>query len=185
MTALIARLAKPVPTTVAFSEVRFSPLLKEPLSVSGELVYAGPASLDRRVTDPYREDTEIRGESVRIQRAGQPVRSFGLQRAPELRGLLAGLSALLAGDAQAIRRDFTVLAKGDERRWQLELTPSDARIKRRLKLIRAEGSESEPRCFSLINTDNGSSIMLLGAAARLDPSAPLTREALERRCADE
>jgi hypothetical protein len=184
---LIARLAKPAPTTVAFTEVRFSKMLREPLVVSGELVYGGPRSLDRRVTEPYREDTLIRGETVRVERKRQASRSFGLQRAPELRGLLSGLSALLAGDLQAIQRDFVVTAQGDQRAWELELIPSDARIRKRLKMIRARGSDAEPRCFELINAGDGLSIMLLGAAARpaltQSPAKQLTREALQRYCA--
>lgn len=179
---LIARLAKPAPATVPFTEVRFSKLLREPLVVSGQLVYGGPQSLDRQVTEPYKEDTQIRGEAVRVERRGQPVRSFGLQRAPELRGLLAGLTALLAGDTQAIERDFSVAASGDQHNWQLELTPADARIRKRLKLIRARGSDADARCFELVNADNGLSIMLLGAA-RPTSDEPMTRESLERRCA--
>ena len=89
--ALIGRLAKPAPATIAFREVRFSPLVDEPLIVAGELGYAGPTSLDRRVTQPYRETVSIRGESVRVEREGEPTRSFGLNRAPELRGLLGWL----------------------------------------------------------------------------------------------
>jgi hypothetical protein len=181
--ALIGKLAKPVDTKVAFTEVRFSALLREPLVVSGQLIYGGPSTLDRQVTEPYREDTEIRGESVVIQRAGQQPRKFLLQRAPELRGLLQGLSALLAGDAQAVQRDFSVVLSGTEQQWQLDLTPTDARIRRRLKLIRAQGSAAEPRCFSLLNRDDGVSIMLMGDAARPVPGQPLTRAAIESRCA--
>jgi len=55
--ALIGRLAKPAPATISFTEVRFSKLLRAPLIVSGDLGYAGPESLDRRVTAPYREST--------------------------------------------------------------------------------------------------------------------------------
>lgn len=183
--ALIARLAKPAPTTVAFTEVRFSKMLREPLVVSGELVYGGPRNLDRQVTEPFREETLIRGETVRVERAGQPSRSFALQRAPELRGLLAGLTALLAGDLPAIQRDFTVAARGDQQSWQLELTPSDARVRKRLQMIRAQGSEAEPRCFELVSPGDGLSIMLLGTHARLPAGQPLTREFLQRRCAGE
>jgi hypothetical protein len=184
---LIARLAKPAPTTVAFTEVRFSKMLREPLVVSGELVYDGPRSLDRQVTEPYREATSIRGETVRVERKGQRTLSFGLQRAPELRGLLSGLSALLAGDLAAVERDFEIVAHSTERTWQLELTPSDPRIRKRLKMIRARGSDAEPRCFELINADAGLSIMLLGAAARpaltRSPDSPLKPEMLQRYCA--
>src|SRR5215204_5100124 len=65
--ALIGRLAKPAPATVAFREVRFSTLVNEPLIVAGELVYTDATSLDRRVTQPYRETVAIRGESVRVE----------------------------------------------------------------------------------------------------------------------
>jgi Outer membrane lipoprotein carrier protein LolA-like len=157
--------------------------LREPLVVSGQLVYGGPTSLDRQVTEPYQEDTQIRGESVIIRRAGQQPRKFLLQRVPELRGLLSGLAALLAGDAQAVQRDFSVQLSGDDQQWQLDLTPTDARVRRRLELIRAQGSAAEPHCFSLLNRDGGVSIMLLGDVARAASGQALTREALESRCA--
>src|ERR1700754_504734 len=115
--ALIKRLTKPAPATVAFREVRFSSLVNEPLIVAGELGYEGPTSLDRRVTDPYRETVSIRGESVRVEREGEPPRSFGLNRAPELRGLLSGFTALLAGDAAALEHSFDVTANGTDDAW--------------------------------------------------------------------
>src|SRR5689334_2459389 len=78
--ALIGRLAKPAPATVAFREVRFSSLVNEPLIVAGELGYSGPGSLDRKVTQPYNETVAIRGESVRVEREGEQPRTFGLNR---------------------------------------------------------------------------------------------------------
>ncbi len=77
--ALVAKLARPAPASIAFTEVRLSPLLREPLVVSGELEFSGPTSLDRHVRQPYREDTAIRGESVRVEREGEPPRSFALE----------------------------------------------------------------------------------------------------------
>jgi hypothetical protein len=180
LAALVARLAKPAPASVAFTEVRFSKMLREPIVVSGQLVYGGQRSLDRQVTDPYQETTEIRGETVRVARAGQAAQSFGLQRAPELRGLLAGLTALLAGDLPAIQRDFQVAASTDASGWQLELTPNDPRVLKRLKMIRARGNDAEPRCFELINAKEGSSLMLLGTAAGTGSNQ--SPEALQRRC---
>ena len=50
--------------------------------MSGELGYSGPTSLDRRVLQPYREHTTIRGESVRVEREGEPARSFALSARP-------------------------------------------------------------------------------------------------------
>jgi Outer membrane lipoprotein carrier protein LolA-like len=180
--ALIAALARPAPSVVAFTEVRFSPLLRNALVVSGELGYSGPANLDRRVRQPYREDTSIRGESVRVEREGEPPRSFALRRAPELRGLLDGFSALLAGDAESIKLRFDVVVAGDENNWRLELTPRDAGARRRLQQIVVVGAANTPRCFSMTNAEGGSSVMLLGEAAAESVAADVTLEALQKRC---
>jgi hypothetical protein len=180
--ALIARLAKPAPATIEFTEVRFSKLLREPLIVSGELGYSGATSLDRRVTTPYRESTSIRGESVKVEREGEKPRSFALKHAPELRGLLAGFSAMLAGDAAALRKTFTVNATGNDDAWTLELIPPDAKLGRRLKVIEVTGSHAEPRCFSMTTADGANSILLLGAAAKDPVPEDVTVDALSKRC---
>lgn len=180
--ALIARLAKPAPATIEFTEVRFSKLLREPLVVSGELGYSGPNGLERRVTTPYREHTSIRGESVKVEREGEKPRSFALSRAPELRGLLTGFSAMLSGDAAAIRQAFTVEATGSDDAWALNLKPNDTRSQRRLQRIEITGSGTEPRCFSMTTTDGASSILLLGAAAKNPLPEEVTEDALYQRC---
>ncbi|HWK74492.1 MAG TPA: LolA-related protein [Povalibacter sp.] len=179
---LISQLAKPTPATIDFSEIRFSPLLKQPLIVSGTLGYQGSTSLDRHVTRPYRETTEIRGDSVLVRREGEPERSFGLKRAPELQGLLSAFTSLLAGDHAAVEREFTIDAAGDSSAWRILLAPRDARLSRRVKLIRIEGRNDAPRCFSIIGDNNGASVMLLGATAHAELPKPVTREWLERFC---
>jgi hypothetical protein len=178
---LIAKLARPAPASIAFTEVRVSPLLREPLVVSGELEFAGPASLDRHVREPYREDTSIRGESVRVEREGEPPRSFALKRAPELRGLLTGFSALLTGDVPGLKRSFDVQAQGSDESWTLQLTPLDSRARRRLQQIEITGHDSMPRCFSLLNADGGASVMVLGDAAS-GVAKNVTLESLKELC---
>ncbi len=80
---------------MAFTEARYSKLLRQPLVVSGELTYLGAASLDRRVTSPYGETTTIRGNTVRIEREGQAARSFALERVPQLEGFLTAFGHCL------------------------------------------------------------------------------------------
>ena len=183
--ALIGRLAKPAPATVAFREVRFSPLVNEPLIVAGELGYDGPTSLDRRVTEPYRETVAIRGESVRVEREGEQPRSFALNRAPELRGLLSGFTALLAGDPTALERSFSVAANGSEDAWTLELTPTDARARRRMQQIVVNGHRDVPQCFTMLTAKGGASVLLLGAAADRELPKPTTLDALQHLCSAE
>jgi hypothetical protein len=183
--ALIGRLAKPAPATVAFREVRFSTLVNEPLIVAGELVYTDATSLDRRITQPYRETVAIRGESVRVEREGSPPRSFGLNRAPELRGLLSGFIALLAGDSAALERNFSIAANGSDVAWTLELTPTDKRARRRLQQIVVNGRSDVPHCFTMLTANGGASVLLLGAAAERELPKPTTLEALKHLCSAE
>ena len=183
--ALIGRLAKPAPATVAFREVRFSTLVNEPLVVAGELVYTEATSLDRRVTQPYRETVAIRGESVRVEREGSPPRSFGLNRAPELRGLLSGFTALLAGDSAALERNFSIAANGSDAAWTLELTPTDKRARRRLQQIVVNGRADVPQCFTMLTANGGASVLLLGAAAERELPQPTTLETLKHLCSAE
>jgi hypothetical protein len=197
--ALIARLARPAPARIDFVEVRFSPMLREPLVVSGELGYLGPRNLERRVRSPYREQASIHGESVRVEREGAPPRSFALKRAPELRALLSGFAALLAGDPAALERDFEIELSGDEHAWTLALLPLERASRR--QQITVNGSGDSPRCLWMLSVapasrgtrDSGSAasaqgstnIMLLGVAARIAlPEAP-TIDSLLQRCRTE
>lgn len=180
---LIRSLARPAPASVAFKEVRFSALLDQPSIVSGELRYAGPESLDRIVLQPYREETTIRGESVRVEREGERPRTFALQRAPELRGLLTAFSALLTGDPAAVERNFSISAAGNDDAWRLNLTPSDARARRRLSSLAMTGHGNEPICFSMRSGEGARSIMLFGAHAEQQIEPTITADELEARCA--
>jgi hypothetical protein len=180
--ALIRQLARPAPASVAFTEVRLSKLLQQPLVVSGELDYSGPASLDRRVMQPYQEHTSIRGESVRVERAGEATRSFALKRAPELGGLLQSFSALLSGDAAALRRNFTIESQQNANHWVIRMTPLDTRTRKRVTQLQAVGHDAQPRCFTLLTAGGGANVTLLGAAANESLPAQATLEQLDALC---
>jgi hypothetical protein len=182
--ALIARLEREPPASIAFAEVRFSPLLTEPLIVSGTLVFESAGVLQRRVEAPYRETTTIGGESVRIERDGAEPRTFALRRAQELRGFVTGMLGLLTGDHALLERHFEVTAAGDDARWRLELTPVDDRLRQRLRNIVVAGAVDEPSCFVIVDTQGGTSVMLLGAEAELPLPAPVVLAELIGRCAE-
>lgn len=182
---LIAAFARTAPASIAFTEARFSSLLREPLIVSGELSYRGPGNLERRVTEPYRETTAIRGDSVSVEREGEEPRTFAMQRAPELKGLLSAFGSLLAGDAPALMKAFSVTASGDDALWRLELTPVDSRARRRLRAIVIDGSGAEPRCFTALDTQGGGSVMLVGAAASVPVPSESSLDGLLAQCGTE
>jgi hypothetical protein len=136
---LLARLARPAPDSTSFVEVRYSSLLAKPIVVSGHLEHREDGSLVRRVEWPYQEVTELQGENVSVERTGSKPRRFTLDRAPELRGMLASLDAILQGDRQLLDRYFAVTAQGSDSRWEITLTPRDDKLKRRLSRIVGTG----------------------------------------------
>jgi hypothetical protein len=182
--ALIARLERDPPASIAFAEVRFSALLAAPLVVEGTLVHEGGGVLERRVAAPYRERTTLDGETARVERDGEEPRTFALRRAPELRGFMTGMLGLLTGDGSLIDDHFDVTAAGDDESWRLELTPADGRLRQRLRSIIVAGRADEPRCFVIVDTQGGTSVMLLGAAADLPLSPPIVLAELIGRCAE-
>jgi hypothetical protein len=182
--ALVARLKRQPPASIAFAEVRFSPLLAEPLVVNGTLFFEGGGVLRRQVEAPYRETTTIGGETVRIERDGEAARTFALRRAPELRGFTTGMLCMLTGDHSLLDEHFDVTATGDDAQWRLELAPSDGRLRERLSNIIVAGGATEARCFVIVDARGGTSVMLLGSEAAEPLTPPIVLAELIGRCAE-
>ena len=75
----------------------------------------------RRVESPYRETTELHGEDVAVAREGSQPRRFSLDRAPELRGMLASFGAMLTGDRAMLDRYFEVAVRATRDAWRTTL----------------------------------------------------------------
>jgi hypothetical protein len=181
--ALIESLARPAPATTDFVEVRFSVLLAEPVTAGGQLEYHESGALVRRVETPYRERTELLGERVVIEREGNPPRRFSLDRAPELRALMASFGALLAGNKTVLDQHFEVAVAGQPDNWQLTLRPRDRKLARMLSAIVVDGANDSPRCFRLNEKDGEASIIAIGTTQVADLPQPLLRPSLEAWCA--
>ncbi|MBU6199789.1 MAG: outer membrane lipoprotein carrier protein LolA [Xanthomonadaceae bacterium] len=180
--ALIARLKRPVPATTAYTEVRFLHQLTRPLILHGELDYGGADKLRKRVDMPYRETTEISGGRVTMTRAGRASRHFELERAPELKALMDGFSALLGGDAVALQSLYTLSLVDNAANWKLTLTPRDAILAAHLRDFIIDGAKAEPRCFTLRQNNGDASVMLLGTLAATKLPQPTTPAALATVC---
>lgn len=181
-TDLIARLRRPVPASTVYTEVRFVHQLTRPLVLRGELEYGGAGKLGKRVDAPYRESTTISGDNVTVTRTGRTPRHFDLERAPELKALMGGFSALLGGDAAALAALYTLSLVDNTDGWTLTLTPRDAGLSAHLREFVIDGAGSEPRCFILRQTSGDASVMLLGALAAAQLPQPPTTAALAAMC---
>ncbi|MBS0556328.1 MAG: outer membrane lipoprotein carrier protein LolA [Proteobacteria bacterium] len=179
---LIARLKRPVPATTAYTEVRFLRQLTRPLVLRGELEYGGADRLGKRVDTPYRETTQIEGGSVTLTRGNGEPRHFDLDRAPELKTLMGGFSALLGGDAATLQALYTISLVDNANGWTLSLAPRAAALAKPLREFVIDGAGDEPRCFSLRQANGDASVMLLGALAGAALPNPPTPAALAALC---
>ena len=182
--ALVARLARPAPDTTSFVEVRYSQLLETPLVVAGRARASRRtarwcAGSSRRTRRSRNCRARTCGGARRHQAAG-----FSLDRAPELRGMLASFGALLEGDRAQLDRYFVVAAPGTETHWQLTLSPRDAKLQRRLAAIAVEGGGDHARCFTLAEPDHDEPACWRSASRRADLPQPLERQSLAAWCAE-
>ena len=164
-------------------EVRYSALLTTALVASGELEHRADGSLVRRVLDPYRETTTLQDEQVLVEREGSKSRRVSLDRAPELRGMLASFGALLQGDLAMLDRYFKVTTLGSDERWRIDLSPRDAKLAARLSAIHLDGALDRPRCMTMVEPDGDATVMALGVSDRSELPSPLEREPLQAWCA--
>ena len=178
---ILQALARPAPMRTAFVELRDSPLLKQPLRLSGEYRRPIDDTLVREVRTPYREITTLRNGEARIARDGKPPRTFSLSRVPELAGLQSSFGALLAGDRAQIERVYRVGAQGDRAHWTLTLAPKDKALAARVRDIVLYGQGAELRCIETRPVKGDVQRTLLASAA-LAVTAKTDTAAIQALC---
>lgn len=168
---VLRALARPPPVRTDFVEIRSSPLLKEPLRLSGEYRRPDDTTLVRQVRAPYAETTTIAtggpgaGQAT-VARAGKSPRTFSLSRAPELARLQASFGALLSGDGKALREHYDIDTRGTRGHWTMTLVPKQAALKATLREIRLHGRGIELRCIETRPAQGEVQRTLLAGAAR-------------------
>ncbi|MGY0505769.1 LolA-related protein [Luteimonas sp. e5] len=179
---ILSRLAQPAPMRTDFVEVRESPLLKNPLRISGEYRRPDADTLVREVRVPYAETTTIRGGQARIERPGRAARNFALARAPQLASIEAGFGALLRGDQRGIERDFEVQVEGSRNDWRMRLNPRQEALRAQLRDITLYGRGSELRCIETRIARGGEVQRTLLASAARALAADADAARLEAAC---
>lgn len=124
---LMAQLAQVQTSRARYSEVRHLVMLKEPLRLSGTLLYVRPARIEKNQTQPFRELLRVEGETLTVEREGK-ARRFTLRDTPLLATLVESLRATLAGDAAELQRLFSISMRGTKQRWMLKLTPRELEV---------------------------------------------------------
>lgn len=178
---ILERLSRPAPVSTPFVELRDSPLLEQPLRISGEYARPDENTLVREVRAPYAETTTLQGGRATIAREGRSPRRFSLSRAPELAGLQASFGALLAGDHAALERHYQVATDGAPARWTMTLVPRERALAERVRDIVLHGAQDELRCIETRSAGDEVQRTLLGSAAGAAAQAD-DADAFERLC---
>jgi hypothetical protein len=179
---ILKAIARPVPASTPFVEVRGSKLLKAPLRLSGQYLRPDADTLVREVRAPYAETTTLRAGEATIARAGQAPRKFALSRVPELAGFQSNFAALLDGDRASLEQHYTLAAQGTRQRWNLTMSPRDAALAKRVQAIALYGRGSELRCIETRMVGSAPPQRTLLAGAAVDAANVADAAALEGIC---
>ena len=146
---------------VAFTETHELAMLKQPLTSSGELVYAAPDRLEKRTTEPKAETLVLDHGMLTAQR-GRHSYTVALKDAPQVIPFVESVRATLAGDRAALERHFTTRFEGDASHWRLTLLPRDAAVAKSVQQIRMEGERGAIRSVEIRETDGDRSLLNIG-----------------------
>src|SRR5437773_8151091 len=103
---LMAQLAQVQASRARYSEVRRVAVLQKPLQLSGTLLYARPARIEKRQILPFSEVIRVEGDWLTVEREGK-TRRVALVNEPLVAALVESLRATLAGDGADLERPYS------------------------------------------------------------------------------
>jgi hypothetical protein len=125
---------------VRFTEMRESRWLGAPIESSGTM-RSNAMMLEKRVERPRPETWRILSDRMQVTAPGSDgVKEVMLDQAPAAAALANTLRRAMAGQLEALNKDFQLELSGDEREWTLQLTPRHPDVSRQLKQITLQGA---------------------------------------------
>ncbi|BBP02410.1 LolA-related protein [Sulfuriferula nivalis] len=147
-----------------FVEKKTLALLDQPVTSSGELLYAAPDHLEKRTIKPKVENMLVDGDNLDIER-GKKTYHLQLSDYPELAAFIDSIRGTLAGDRKALERTYQLSLEGNAANWTLQLIPNNARMQQVISRIRIMGAGDEVRSIDIAQTDGDSSHMQIEKVA--------------------
>ena len=122
---LMAAMGQVRASSARFVERKYLRVTTAPLQSSGTLRYVAPDRLEKQTLLPMPGRMMISGNTVTMDRPGEPRQIVAIRDIPDIAGLIEGVRATLAGDLTTLNRFYALSLEGDVTAWQLELTPRD------------------------------------------------------------
>ena len=155
---LMDTLAQNRSSHASFVEKKTIAMLERPVESSGELFYRAPNHLEKRTLQPKAESLVIDGSDLLIERGRQKHR-LQLEAYPELAAFIDSIRGTLAGDRQALERNYQLSLEGTAERWTLQLLPQGDRMLAVVQRIRITGLRDQVRSIEITQADGDSSVM--------------------------
>ena len=155
---LMDSLAQNRSSQASFVEKKTIAILDRPVESSGQLFYTAPDHLEKRTLKPQPESMVIDGGDLLIERGRQKHR-LQLQAYPELAAFIDSIRGTLAGDRQALERNYQLSLEGTAERWTLQLLPRDDKMLAVVQRIRIAGARDQVRSIEITQADGDSSLM--------------------------
>ena len=137
---------------VEFTELRESRWLAAPIKSSGTM-RSSVTSLEKRVEQPRLEIWRILDDRMQVSMPGSDsVKEILLDQAPAAAALANTLRRVMAGDLDALTKDFQLKLSGDESEWGVQLIPRHADVARQLKQIALQGAGQRLSVIVIVET---------------------------------
>ena len=161
---LMDSLAQTKSGRATFVEKKNIALLDKPVESSGELLYTAPDRLEKRTLKPKPESMVVNGGELVIERGKQKYQ-LRLQAYPELAAFIDSIRGTLAGDRNALERNYRLSLEGTAERWTLQLQPIDPKMQAVIQRIRIMGVRDQLRSIDIAQADGDSSTMTIEQVA--------------------
>jgi hypothetical protein len=147
-----------------FTETKRIAMLDRPVESSGELLFTAPDRLEKRTLKPRPESMIVQGGELTIERGGRTLR-VQLDAQPQLAAFIDSIRGTLAGDRQALERNYHLSLEGTPQDWVLQLVPVDNRMRGVIKRIRISGMQAQVKSVEIEQADGDSSLMVIEKSA--------------------
>ena len=157
---LMGGLAQVKSAKARYTERKTVALLSAPLDSEGTLVYTAPGRLEKRTTAPRPESLLLDGDRLTLESQGKR-RTFALQAYPVIWAFVESIRSTLAGDLNALTRNYSAGVAGDASRWRLTLRPLDPSLSNIVEHVEITGSQGVVRTVEIFQADGDRSLMTL------------------------
>ncbi len=146
-----------------FTEKRQLAVLDKPLVMTGDLVYAPPAYLEKKVLTPKSEILILDGDRLRYEAAGKKA-SININTQPELVGFIDSIRGTLTGNQKKLEDNYVLTLSGTPKRWTLILLPNDQQIGKFVSKITISGHDDKVTTIEYLQADGDKSVMTIQPA---------------------